>query len=191
MSSSDTDTAGAGSARVAMSRRGLVRALSLLLVAGPVLTACGEGGLRPLYATSASGVGAEERLAQVDFAPIPGRVGQRIRNELIFQGGGVGAKPPPSHRLEVVVKESVMSTLVAISGEAAGQIYLVQASYRLVNLKDGKVVYEGASSARASFERYPSVYSIVRAQEDAENRAARTVADEIKTRLTAYLSRPA
>jgi hypothetical protein len=30
----------------------------------------------------------------------------------------------------------------------------------------------------------------VRAREDAENRAARTIAEDIKTRLAAYLSRP-
>jgi LPS-assembly lipoprotein len=174
-----------------VSRRSLVRGLSLLLVTAPVLASCGEAGLHPLYGVGPSGVGVEERLAKVEFAPIPGRVGQRIRNELIFQANGAGAGPPPTHRLEVVVNESVSSQLVALTGEAASQTYLVQANFRLVNLKDGKVVFQGTSSARAGFERYTSVYSIVRAQEDAENRAARTIADELKTRLAAYLSRPA
>jgi LPS-assembly lipoprotein len=179
-----------GKARACTSRRDLVRGLSLLLLAAPALTACSEGGgLRPLYGTTASGVGLEERFARVEFAPIPGRVGQRIRNELVFQStGGAGTALAPSYRFEVVVKESVASTLVRSDGNAAGQVYNVNASYRLVNLKDKKVVFQGTSAARAGFERYQSVYSNVRAQEDAENRAARTISDEIKTRLAAYLS---
>jgi LPS-assembly lipoprotein len=53
------------------------------------------------------------------------------------------------------------------------------------------VVFQGTSNARAPFERFESIYSNVRAREDAENRAARIVADDLKTRLAAYLSRPA
>src|SRR5215510_878592 len=87
-----------------MSRRGLLRGLALLVACVPALSACGNGGFRPLYGATASGVGTQERLAQVDYAPIPGRVGQRIRNELIFESTGGGNPLPPTHRLEVVVK---------------------------------------------------------------------------------------
>lgn len=174
----------------AVSRRGLLRGLSLLLASVPALSACGGGGFRPLYGTSASGVPTQERLAHVEFAPIPGRVGQRIRNELIFESTGGGTPLPPTHRLEVVVKESMLSTLVTNQGEALGQIYAIQASFRLIDIttKDKKVVLQGTSQGRASFERFQSIYSNVRAREDAENRAAQTVADDLKTRLAAYLS---
>ena len=173
-----------------LSRRGLLRGLSLLLASAPALGACGNGGFRPLYGTTASGAGMHERLAQVDFAPIPGRVGQRIRNELVFDSTGGGNPLPSTHRLEVVVKESVLSTLVNNEGEALGQIYAIQASFRLIDVKskDKKVVLQGTSHARAGFERFQSIYSNVRAREDAENRAARTVADDLKIRLATYLS---
>ena len=75
------------------------------------------------------------------------------------------------------------------TGEAEGQVYSVQASFRLVDTKDKKVVFQGTSHARAGFERFESIYSNVRAREDAENRVARTIADDLKTRLAAYLSR--
>jgi LPS-assembly lipoprotein len=52
-------------------------------------------------------------------------------------------------------------------------------------------VFQGASHSRAPYERFESPYSNVRAREDAENRAARTISDDLKTRLAAYLSRPA
>jgi LPS-assembly lipoprotein len=181
MSSAET-----GSARSAVSRRSLVRGLSLLLVV-PGLAAC-EGGLRPLYGPTASGASLDSRMAQVDFAPIPGRVGQRIRNELIFQHTGGGNPLPPTHRLEVAIRESVTSTLVRIDGEALGQIYAVQAAFKLVSINDKRVVLQGTSLARAGFERFESIYSNVRARQDAENRAARTIADDLRTRVAAYLS---
>ena len=180
MSSAET-----GSARV-MSRRSLVRGLSVLLAAA--LAACGNGGFRPLYGTTPNGAGLQERMAQVDVAPIPGRVGQRIRNEVIFQSTGGGNALPPTHRLEVTIRESVLSTLVRTDGESLSQIYAVEASFRVIKIADKKVVLQGTSHARAGFERFQSIYSNVRAREDAENRAAGTIADDLKTRVATYLS---
>ena len=176
------------SSRVTLSRRSLVRGLSLLLAAAPALAACGNGGIRPLYGATPSGAGLQERLAQVDVAPIPGRVGQRIRNDVIFLTTGGGQPLPPTHRLEVTIRESVISTLVRIDGDSLGQIYAVEASFQLISIKDKKVVLKGTSHARAGFERFQAIYSNVRARDDAENRAARTLADDLKTRVATYLS---
>jgi LPS-assembly lipoprotein len=174
-----------------LSRRSLVRGLSLLLAVTPVLAACSDGGLRPLYGATPSGAGLQERMAQVDVAPIPGRVGQRIRNDLIFYSTGGGTPLPPTHRLDVTIHETVLSTLVRLDGDSLGQIYALQASFKLIRIADKKVVLEGGSNARAGFERFKSIYSNVRARDDAENRAARTIADDLKTRVAIYLSREA
>ena len=176
------------SSRVTLSRRSLVRGLTLLLAATPALAGCGNGGIRPLYGATPSGAGLQERMAQVDVATIPGRVGQRIRNDLIFLTTGGGQPLPPTHRLEVTIRESVISTLVRIDGDSLGQIYAVEASFQLISIKDKKVVLKGTSHARAGFERFQAIYSNVRARDDAENRAARTVADDLKTRVATYLS---
>jgi LPS-assembly lipoprotein len=182
MSSAET-----GPARVTMSRRSLVRALSLLLVTAPALAAC-SGGFQPLYGTTPSGAGLQDRLAQLEVATIPGRVGQRIRNELIFQSSGGGELAPPTHRLEVTITESVLSTLVKKDGDALGQTYALIANFKLVEIKTKQVVLTGSSNGRAGFERFQSIYSNVRARDDAENRAARTVAEDLKTRVAIYLS---
>jgi LPS-assembly lipoprotein len=163
----------------------------LVLCAAAALTACGDAGFRPLYAPSAMGGVVSERMKEVDFAPIPGRVGQRIRNDLIFESTGGGHAAPPQYRFEVVLQENVTSTLVNISGQVSGGVYSVQASFRLIDAREKKVVFQGTSHARAPFERFEAIYSNVRAREDAENRAARTIAEDLKTRLAAYLSRPA
>ena len=98
---------------------------------------------------------------------------------------------PPTHRLEVSITESVVSTLVKPDGDALGQTYTLQANFKLIEIKNKKVVLTGTSYGRAGFERFQSIYSNVRARDDAENRAARTVADDLKTRVGIYLSNQA
>jgi LPS-assembly lipoprotein len=180
-----------GPARASTCRRrawlGVCLAASLVALAG-----CGDAGFRPLYAPSVSGAAASERLKEVDFALIPGRVGQRIRNDLIFEStGGGGKDSAPQYRFEVVLRETVTSTFVDIKGQVSGAVYSVEAAFRLIDAREKKVVFQGTSHARAPFERFESIYSNVRGREDAENRAARTIAEDLKTRLSAYLSRSA
>ena len=191
MSSPDSDSHDSDPGRGLTSRRHARYGVAVVLLLASAFAACGDSGFRPLYAPSASGALVGDRMKEVDFAPIPGRVGQRIRNELIFDSTGGGNPLPPQYRFEVVLQESVASTLVDLKGQVAGGVYNVQASFRLIDPKQKKVVFQGTSHARAPFERFESIYSNVRAREDAENRAARTIADDLKTRLAAYLSRPA
>ncbi|HPG88044.1 MAG TPA: hypothetical protein PLD46_00190 [Hyphomicrobium sp.] len=171
--------------------RGLM--VTLCVAIAGLTAACSDAtGFRPLHASSEfGGSGANEKLAALDIAPIPGRVGQRIRNELIFQATGGAAPLPPEYRLEIAVRESVTSTLVKIDGNAAGQVYNVDAAYRLIRISDKSVIAEGRSYGRAGFERVTSIFANVRARENAENRAAKTVGDDLRTRLLVHLSRPA
>jgi LPS-assembly lipoprotein len=169
--------------------RGLFSALGLAAVC--TLGGCGDGssGFRPLYGSAlVNGAAVNEKLASVDIAPIPGRVGQRIRNELIFQSTGGGLPKPPEYRLDVAIRESVSSTLVSVNGNAGSQIYNIEASFNLVRLTDKKVVARGKSYGRAAFERVTSIFANVEARQNAENRAAETVGEELKTRLLALLS---
>jgi LPS-assembly lipoprotein len=177
----------AGAMAQAVDRRTALQTLLALVLACPMLAAC-EGGFRPMYGSLGSGPSLEEKLAQVEFGTIPGRVGQRIRNELVFQGTGGGTLLTPTHRLQVTIRESVVSTLVRQDGESQSQLYNLDAKFQLVRLADKKVVLEGTSHGRAGFDRFSSIFSNVRAREDAENRAARTVAQDLKSRLGAYLS---
>jgi len=181
------------SGRPSGSGRGSPRALFSALGFAALLTfgGCGDGstGFRPLYGTaSIGGAATQDKLAAVDIAPIPGRVGQRIRNELIFQATGGGSPNPPQYRLDIAIRESVISTLVQVDGNAGGQIYNIEASYNLVRLADKKVVAHGKSFGRASFDRVTSIFANVEARQDAENRAAQSVGEELRTRLLAVLS---
>lgn len=177
----------------ASSRIGGWRAASRLAMAAvlvaPFLSACGNGGFRPLYGSSGIGANADARLATVSVTTIPGRVGQQIRNEVIFHAtGGGGEVISPELRLDVAIRESVTSTLVEVDGNSGAQIYSVEAKFQLIRISDKSVVLSGTSFGRAAFERNLSIFSNVRAREDAEDRAAKVVGEDLKARLSAYLA---
>jgi len=146
-------------------------------------------GFQPLYGPTASGSSMPAVMASVEVEPIPGRVGQKIRNELIFSNTGGGEPMPSKYKLDITIRESVTQELVRITGEATGQVYQIDATFKLK--KDGKVVLEGKALSRAAYDRYEQIFSNVRAQYDAQNRVARTIAESIKTRLAAYLQNSA
>ena len=78
-----------------------VGALAKIVEAGCVavcllaaMAAFGSGcGWQPLYGPTASGALLKDVMRTVNISIVPGRVGQRIRNELIFKptGGGEAA----------------------------------------------------------------------------------------------------
>jgi LPS-assembly lipoprotein len=167
----------------------LARGIALAAFAAVALTGCGSGGFQPLYGTASLGQNAE-KLAGVDIGHIPGRVGQRIRNELVFdKTAAQGATTQPTKRVEVKLTESLITTLADLKGDSSGQTYQVEAVYRIVDVASAKVESEGRSIARANFERFESIYANVRGRQEAEDRAARQIANDLKTRIAVHLSR--
>jgi len=163
----------------------LACAAASVLVAG-----CGDSGFHPMYASSAITGAPEvnEKLAQLEIAPIPGRVGQRLRNELIYQSTGGGNALQPVYRLEIVIRESLTPTLVQQDGNSSGSVYNLRTSFRLIRIADRSVALQGESTGRVAFQRFDSVFANVRARENAEDRAAKSVGEEVKGRVAAYLS---
>jgi LPS-assembly lipoprotein len=159
--------------------------LAALAVAAAIsLAGC---GIQPLYGTTAGGSRLAAAMAGVEVTPIPGRVGQRVRNELIFANTGGGAQGPSTYKLDIVIKETLVNELVEITGDAKGQVYQLDATFKLIG-NDGRVALEGKATSRAAYERFQTIFSNVRARYDAENRAASTVAESIKIRVATYLS---
>jgi LPS-assembly lipoprotein len=149
-------------------------------------------GFQPLYGGSTvGGARLPELMKTVDVTPVPGRVGQKVRNELIFENTGGGYAAPTRYRLDIAIKERVTDQLVQITGDATSQVYELQATFKLINVANGQVMLQGNAMSRAPYNRFQEIFANVRARYDAENRAARTVAESIKTQLAAYMSRAA
>ncbi|MGD9866711.1 MAG: LPS assembly lipoprotein LptE [Hyphomicrobiales bacterium] len=149
------------------------------------------GACQPLYGTSVSGESVKDLMAQVDVNTIPGRVGQQLRNELIFSTTRGGHGQPARYSLDIAIKEFISSVNVERTGDVLGEVYNLSAKFQLRRIENGEVVVDGASHARAAYDRYDPIFSNIRARVDAENRAARDIAENIRTRLAAYLSRSA
>jgi LPS-assembly lipoprotein len=167
-------------------------AIFAALLAGLAALALAGCGFQPLYGgTTAGGQRLSEVMAGVEITPIPGRVGQKLRNELIFTNTGGGLAAPSRYRLEIAVKESVVDQLVQITGDATGQVYQLDATFQLIDPNNGKVLLQGKAISRAPYNRFQEIFANVRARYDAENRAARTVSESIKTQVAAFLTNAA
>ncbi len=175
----------------------LFRRAAAVAFAGLLGVSAGGCGFHPLYGPTASGANLSEVMKSVDVSTIQSRPGQRLRNELIFGTTGGGGGLPPVYRLDVALRQSARNTLVTSQGLPTGQVVQLDAEFRLVRIKDNETVFKGYSTSEASYNLVGvtglvgTSYGDTRAAIDAENRAARSLADTIKTRLAMYLSKGA
>ena len=58
--------------------------------------------------------------------------------------------------------------LVEITGDATGQIYQLDATFKLVDSASGKIVLQGKGIARAPYNRFQEIFANIRARYDAE-----------------------
>lgn len=167
---------------------GVGRAIAVVLAATVVAGCEGSTGFRPLYGSLGSGAPVEQKLAQIEITPIGSRVGQQLRNELIFQTTRGGTAEAPLYRLDIAVRQTNTNTLIERDGNTASGAVLLEAKFELIRLSDKKIILSGNSLARAPFERFSSTYGNVKSAEDAAGRAAKTIATDLTSRLSAYMS---
>ena len=158
----------------------------LLPLAALVLTGC---GLRPLYAGGGAGSVAAT-LRSVDVAPIEGRSGWLVRNNLVERLGAAGAGGS-TYRLEVELDDDI--TGFGIRGDRAvtRERRTLRARYRLVDLADGSVVLDATAGSDAGIDVVSSEYATVAAEETAAERLSEVLADQIVARLALFASRTA
>jgi len=109
--------------RVRLSRRGVVRGLVLALAAAPGLSAC-SGGFQPLYGPTASGVGLQERLAQLDVAAIPGEIYPELVLDQVQYPVDPGADFPDAP-IELAIYKQLRGPhriIVGLAGDEIGYI---------------------------------------------------------------------
>jgi LPS-assembly lipoprotein len=171
-------------------------AVRLACIAG--LGGLAAGCFQPLYGEmSLTGSPAiAPALAGVDVAQIPAlsgspeaRVAVEARNQLLFNLTGGAEPPPPTHRLVIRMASTRLSVIVDIaSGRPDVEDYGLNVSYTLTEIKTGKPVVTGGTFARVSYD-VPGLaqrFARARALRDAENRAAKLIADNIRSRLASY-----
>ena len=166
---------------------------SIRLVAAVAIAGSVAGCLRPLYGPTATGEPLKDVLAAIDVQKVTTKtnrehIGHYLRSELVFDLDGSGEPPPKRYKLTLIVSDGLASPIVdAATGRAASAILNIDADYTLTNLDGTRTITKGTASASATYDRTAQRFADVRAARDAEIRAARLLAEQIRTRLAAAL----
>lgn len=175
-----------------------VRALALMGLAG--LTA---GCFQPMYGEravlgSAAAPALADKMSSVEVAEIKAPNGSRIarlavevRNGLIFDLTGGSGGTSANYLLNVQMSSTQLQVIVDInSGRPDIQNYGIDATYTLTDLATGKPVVKSQTFARVSYNipGQQQRFTGDRGLRDAENRAAKVIADNIRNRLASYFT---
>lgn len=150
---------------------------------GPVVASTGPGG--------SVSAGPRAELAAIDILPMDGRVGLKIRNDLIFAlSGGAGVPAAPRYRLDISTQVITAQAAVIDPFTSRPQIQTagVDAAYVLVEINKGIPILSGNAIGRATYTRNRQRFSSTRAQRDAEDRAAKVVVEQIRAKLMGHFS---
>jgi LPS-assembly lipoprotein len=170
------------------------------LAAAMAVAACVGGCFQPLYADRSVEGGASLRnaLAAVDVKQITAlkgsdeaRLAVEIRNALLFDltGGGEGARP--AYSLTIRMNSTVADIIVdTTTTRPAIEDYGINATYTMTEIASGKQVLNGQTFARVSYDipGQEQRFARLRGLRDAESRAAKTIADNIRARLASYFA---
>jgi LPS-assembly lipoprotein len=167
--------------------------------AGRIVAVCGlalglSACFRPLYGPTASGEPLQAVLAAIEIAPVATalpqeRVGHYLRSELTFDLNGSGIPAPKRYRLAMTFTEQAQSPIVDTStGRAQSATLVGNVTYTLTSL-DGKTeVTSGTATGYATYDRSPQRFATVRAARDADIRLAKSLSEQVRTRLAAALA---
>src|SRR5712671_6893869 len=170
-------------------------AARLMIVAA--LAAMTAGCFQPMYAEHSDGTpGLRDKLMGVEIPPVDkpnasreARIGVEIRNALAFKLYGNATGMPPTHRL-VLRFNTTRSSLMTDpnTGLPSSENYGLDAQYNLIEIATNKSVMTGSTFSRVSYDIPGQLqrFARVRAFRDAEDRAAREIAEKIQTRLASF-----
>lgn len=168
-----------------LSRAGLL----LALLAGAGCT------VQPLYskpeASAYAAGGGLQELNAIAIKPVDTRAAQEVRNHLIFAfNGGSGQPAAPRYEMTLKVtsiKDDGLVTQVADENVAsAGTITLV-AEYVVTDVATSQPAATGRRQITSSYDIPRQEFANVRAERDAENRAARELAELLKLAVAQQL----
>lgn len=167
----------------------------LALVAASAAAGC---TVRPLYSSDAAiqtgaitGANAELRSIVIDEER--SREGQELRNQLIFLfAGGAGQPAAPKYRMALTTNVIVTNEAVVSVGEdnrPTAALLQMTASYVLTSAETGQPVAAASRTVISSYDQPPQEFANLRARRDAENRAARELAEIIRLDVAQRLTK--
>lgn len=157
-----------------------------LAVLALVLGSC---GFRPLH--QKGGGGDEAVLATVKVERIKDRIGQQMRNLLMQKLAPRGPAGRTDYRLTVVLKEAKTELAIQKDETATRANLTIHADFSLHALRDpNRGTFSGSAISTNSYNILTSDFATLSAENDARNRALRTLAEEIRLRVAAAMRSP-
>ena len=166
-----------------------------------VLALVGAAGctVRPLYSdapitSSGQDYGMAAELRSIAIKPVSSRYGQVVRNHLIYMFGQGGGEPAQSkYTLNLTVTALSQGSTYRQVGERQNEpssaTMTLTATYTLATSADGAPVASGRREIMSSYDVPRQSFAAMRAARDAENRAARELAHQLRLAIAQDLSR--
>ncbi len=147
-----------------------------------VLTGCAS--YRPLYGTGPSGGSVSSTLASVAIPEQHSRSAQLIRNELLSTMGTGTAR----FGLKLTVTEKTIDVSVLSASSLRRKRFNLTSHYELVNVASGDVLTSGDSFSNVSFDTVRQPVADLQAANNAMERAAQEVGQDLRQRIAAYFA---
>lgn len=164
-----------------------------LVLALPLASAC---TVRPLYSNPSSDgtkAGVKADLSSISIKPVEQRYAQQVRNHLIFLfNGGSGQPAVSAYTLTLFVTALHQSAAVVQVGEdnepTAGTV-TVSANYTLAGTESGETIASGKRQIVSQYDVPRQEFAAYRARLNAEDRAARELAELLNLAIAQDLSK--
>lgn len=154
----------------------------ITLVSCSLLAGCSN--TRPLYGTGADGKGTAVALSGIVVDEQKTRAGQIVRNNLISSFGGGGS----DFILRLIPDEKTQEVSSSSTQKLTRRRYRLTMKYELAEVKSSATVASGSAFSNVSYDTVEQPIADLRAAENARERAAREVAEDIRLRLAAHFA---
>jgi LPS-assembly lipoprotein len=160
------------------------RVVTRLALVAPLLLL--GGCLQPVYAPAGRAT-PQASLQTIEVADIKGRLGHYLKTSLQFALGGGTLPNTPVYRLVAAPTSNNRIAAVDRGIAVADNVSaVVDVSYQLIEISSGNPLLTSSVQAIASFGRSTQRFANIQAQQDAEERAAKLAAEQIRTEIVAF-----
>ena len=160
----------------------LLRRLAFLALLAA--TAC---SFRPIYQGKEARVVVPD-LAAIEVGPLYGRQGSFLRNYLLDEFNPKSMQVAAAYRLNVTVREETNTLAIQLDNSPTRANLTLGATFVLTRISDGQVLYDSATRRVVSYNVRSDPFATLAAEQDAERRASREVARQIRTILSLYFA---
>ena len=154
----------------------------------------GGCSVQPLYGNAYAPTSTAAQAARIAVSPVSTRQAQEVRNHLIFMfSGGKGNPAEPTYVMDLVVSSYSTAAAVIQAGtleqSPTSSLLNMNASYTVRDKASGEIVARGQRQVSSAYDVPGQEFAALRALRDAEDRAARELAEQLRLAVAQEIAR--